>query len=90
MDRRRFLIRGIDDYERSLEATGLDSGFSDGGIVVDMLATSTLSTADDLVLDVNFPPPDGDQAAKLQVFFQVEISNIEKKTRDITFFTSII
>ena len=29
MDRRRFLIRGIDDYERALDAIGLDSDESD-------------------------------------------------------------
>jgi len=29
MGRRRFLIRAIDDYERSLEATGLHWGYSD-------------------------------------------------------------
>ena len=35
MHRRRFLFRGIDDYERSLEAIGIDSCYSDGSSVVD-------------------------------------------------------
>ena len=37
------------------------------------------------------PSPDGDEAAKLQVCFVilVEIGNIEKKTPNTTFFTSI-
>lgn len=35
MDRRRFLIRGIDDYERVLDAIGLDSDESDESSVVD-------------------------------------------------------
>ena len=68
-----------------MESMGLASGDSDGSTVVDIAA------GDDLVLGVILPSPAGDQAAKLQVCFviQVEIGNIEKKTPNITFFTSI-
>ena len=44
MDRRRFLIRGIDDYERALDAISLDSHESDESSVVD----SETDVADDL------------------------------------------
>ena len=44
MDRRRFLIRGIDNYERVLDAIGLDSDESDESSVVD----SEIDVADDL------------------------------------------
>ena len=44
MDRRRFLIRAIDDYERVLDAIGLDSDESDESSVVD----SEIDVADDL------------------------------------------
>ena len=44
MDRRRFLIRGIDDYERALDAISLDSDESDESSVVD----SEIDVADDL------------------------------------------
>ena len=50
MDRQRFLIRGIDDYEWALEATGLHLGYS-----VD------IDIADGLLLDTILPSPDGRQ-----------------------------
>ena len=45
-----------------------------------------------LVLDVILPSPDGDQVAKLQVCFviQVEIGNIEKKTPNITSINELV
>ena len=59
MDRRRFLILGIDDYKWSLEAIGLHSGYSDGSSVVD----SDIADGDDLLLDVILPSLDGDQVS---------------------------
>ena len=52
MDRRRFLIRGIDDYEWALDAISLDSDESDESSVVD----SEIDVADDL--DEYVPSPD--------------------------------
>ena len=74
MDRRRFLIRGIGDYERALDAIGLDSDESDESCVVD----SEINVADNL--DEYVPSPDA-SGSKISVCFAMQLQTQVKFRR---------
>ena len=70
MDRRLFLIRGIDDYERVLDAIGLDSDESDESSVVDSEIDVGLLW---LTILMNKCRHQMLQAAKFQVCFAMQV-----------------
>ena len=86
MDRRRVLIRGIDEYERALDAISLNSDESDENSVVD----SEIDVADDLDEYVSSGDASGSEISGMFCYAGANTGKMLKKTFEASMSPNII